>query len=428
MRPLGLLSIRSLALAALLLPAVHDAHADVGLMPYQMVRSLQLVQDRIAGGDHAALPMQRKLLEMTDARLRSASVDEFTEPKNFSALLVYAMSGGNPHTVAALMARLDLSEADRKAGAGIVSYLQGDVGPSRTIMAGIEPDDHPEELAAFLYLVKGSVLGAENQRTGIAMLDRARLLGPGTLVEEAALRRTIDLAAKVKDVGKFVSASEQYARRFLRSPYSAQFAEAFVAGIVVLHDKLDLERIGEAIDWMTPEQAKTVYLRLARRSAIEGDTMLLAFASERARRYEDVQLQEGDPRSELYSSISSVTSDTVDQVLARLNELDPSGLSASDRDLLRAAKAVAAEVVAPVPAAMTQSAAPEPVAANDDLDPDPFDDLDPGPIAEPAATVARQTLAVPAAEPQTQDAVDTFLASGRDRLAAIDKLLEETKE
>ena len=35
-----------------------------------MVRSLQLVQDRIASGDHAALPMQRKLLEMIDKRFR----------------------------------------------------------------------------------------------------------------------------------------------------------------------------------------------------------------------------------------------------------------------------------------------------------------------------------------------------------------------
>ena len=41
---------------------------DRSSQPYQMVRSLQLVQDRIAGGDHAALPMQRKLLEMIDAR------------------------------------------------------------------------------------------------------------------------------------------------------------------------------------------------------------------------------------------------------------------------------------------------------------------------------------------------------------------------
>ena len=53
--------------------------------PYQMVRSLQLVQDRIAVGDHAALPMQRKLLEMIDARLRDADTARFRRRAQFPA-------------------------------------------------------------------------------------------------------------------------------------------------------------------------------------------------------------------------------------------------------------------------------------------------------------------------------------------------------
>jgi chemotaxis protein MotC len=423
-RPRALATLCAVS-AALALLAAGPACAEVGLLPYQMVRSLQLVQDRIAGGDHAALPMQRKLLELTDARFRSASDEEFGDARNFRALLIYAMSGGNPHTVASVLSRLELNDVDRKAGAGIVSYLQGDVGPSRAILGSIEPSDHPEELAAFLYLVKGSVIGAESAPTGIAMLDRARLLGPGTLVEEAALRRTIAFATTQQDAAKFTIASEQYARRFLRSPYSAQFAEAFVAGIISLKSKLDMERIGEAIDWMTPEQAKTVYLRLARRSAIEGDRDLLAFASERASRYSDVVLQEGDPRSELYSSISSVTSDTVDQVLSRLDELDPRALSASDRELLRAAKAVASEVIAPVPAALIKP--PSSVPAEPDPEAAIEDDLDPGPIEDRAVEEALPVpeTSEPAAAP---DATDTFLASSRSKLDAIDKLLEETQE
>lgn len=406
-------ALRLAASVALLALAATQANAEVGLLPYQMVRSLQLVQDRIAGGDHAALPMQRKLLELTDARFRSATDQEFTDPKNFQALLIYAMSGGNPHTVAAVMSRLDLNDVDRKAGAGIVAYLQGDVSPSRIIMASINPSEHPDELAAFLYLVKGSVVGAESAATGMAMLDRARLLGPGTLVEEAALRRTIGFAVTAQDTERFASASEQYARRFLRSPYSAQFAEAFVAGIISLKKKLDMERVGEAIDWMTPEQAKTVYLRLARRSAIEGDTELLAFASERAGRYPDVELKEGDPRSELYSSISSVTSDTVDQVLLRLDELDPKALSAGDRELLRAAKVVAEEVIAPVPAAFANRIPP----VQDELDPNPVEVSEDLQLPPPSAAASMES-----------DETDAFLATSRSKLEAIDQLLRETTQ
>ena len=59
-----------LALAASLPPAIGHAAGGDSLEPFQLVRSLQLVQDRLANGDHAALPMQRKLLEMIDAKLR----------------------------------------------------------------------------------------------------------------------------------------------------------------------------------------------------------------------------------------------------------------------------------------------------------------------------------------------------------------------
>src|SRR5690606_31570829 len=105
------------------------------LQPYQMVRSLELVQDRIAGGDHAALPMQNKLLELIDARFREADGSEFTERRNFDALMIYAMSGGNPATVAASLEGLSMHEADSAATAGILRYLAGDVAGAREAMA-----------------------------------------------------------------------------------------------------------------------------------------------------------------------------------------------------------------------------------------------------------------------------------------------------
>jgi len=91
--------VRRAAIIGLLLGAGHPpaASAEDALQPYQLVRSLQLVQDRIAAGDHAALPMQAKLLEMADTRLRAADAEDFKDPKNFRALLVYGMSGGKPH-------------------------------------------------------------------------------------------------------------------------------------------------------------------------------------------------------------------------------------------------------------------------------------------------------------------------------------------
>ena len=115
-RGLSLAALASLGLAG---PAL--AEGDTQLEPYQMVRSLQLVQDRIASGDDAALPMQRKLLEMIDKRLREASSQDFVDERNYQAMLVYAMSGGNPATIDRLLSKLHLDETDRALGTGILA-------------------------------------------------------------------------------------------------------------------------------------------------------------------------------------------------------------------------------------------------------------------------------------------------------------------
>ncbi len=395
----GLALAAATPLAAPLAARAETAGSAEGrLQPYQMVRSLELVQDRIAGGDHAALPMQKKLLELIDARFRAADASEFAERRNFDALMIYAMSGGNPTTVEASLGGLALDDADSAATGGVLSYLGGDVARARGAMEKVDPAAHTQEVAAFLALVKGSVVAGDDARAGLVMLDRARLLAPGTLVEEAALRRTLLLAVTEADADRFMRTSEQYARRFLRSPYAAQFAETFVSGIVALRKDLDLSRLEQAIAWMTQEQARTVYLRLARRAAIDGDAELLAFASARATGDAAAEPDEQrDARGELYASISSVTSDTVEEVLNRLIELDASQLSAGDRALLEAARTVATEVIAPVDTRGPAWSAPA--------------------AAPPAAAVA-------GAEPHIEDPV---VISARARLQEIDKMLEESK-
>lgn len=387
-----------------------SALAENGLQPFQMVRSLQLVQDRIADGDHAALPMQRKLLEMVDSRLKASTIEEFDDKRNFQALMIYAMSGGNPNTVADSLARLDLEEHDKTAGDGVLAYLLGDVARAREAMATIDPSTEPPELAAFLALVKGSVLAGESPADSIALLDTARLLAPGTLVEEAALRRTVALTVGQADALRFVTASEQYARRFLRSPYATQFAEAFVSGIIELRRTVDLERVKLAIEWMTREQARAIYLRLARQAAIDGDADILDFASRSARDLGLSDREGQDARGELYSSITSVTSETVEQTLERLRALDANQLSGRDRALLEAAKAIAAEVVAPVSASV-----PQPAIAPQSASTDAESIVDAAPVATPVSADVTPI--------ETTDDLTARMQSARSKLDAIDKLL-----
>ncbi|TPI43038.1 chemotaxis protein MotC [Mesorhizobium sp. B3-1-6] len=456
------------AIALLLLGAGSSpaAFAQDALQPYQLVRSLQLVQDRIAGGDHAALPMQAKLLEMIDARMRDANAEDFKEPKNFRALLVYGMSGGNPVTVAAAASRAVTDPQSLALAKGVVAYLSGQPAEAIEMLKPIDPMSVPADLGAFLALVKGSLLAADDPSAALALLDEARLLSPGTLVEEAALRRSVGIAAAQGDAARFALASTQYVASFLYSPYASQFADAFVSGVITLHMAISQDKIADITSMMDPEREKVIYLRIARRAAIDGMTELSAFASAKAELGRNGDGNRDDPRTQLYSSLSTMTSANVDEVRAKLGKIDRGKLSQGDRDLLDAAQAVAGEVMAPVKAAANAGPKPATVAksdeaksateasadpANADLPPvegampdkpavaasdQAKDTTSPPAVPQPAQASAETPASAPApidaapvvqasapATPDPQDPIDAAVTSTRRQLDQIDQLL-----
>ncbi len=338
---------RILGLTLLGLGVTTSALAQDPLQPYQMVRSLQLVQDRLASGDHAALPMQNKLLEMADARFRASKPDDFKEPRNLRALLVYGMSGGNPVTVRGAAGRIQLDQTNQAIVDGILDYLGGQPGPAIAALQPIDPMTLSPDVGAFVALIKGSLLAIDDPVQALTLLDQARLLSPGTLVEEAALRRSVAIATTNGDAARFAQASTQYVERYLLSPYASQFADSFVAGVVTLHMALSQDKLADITSMMDTERERVIYLRIARRAAIDGLNDLSAFASTKAIPQDKGATQADDPRAELYASLSSITSATVDDIRAKLKTIDRSRLSPSDRSLLDAAQQITQEVVAP---------------------------------------------------------------------------------
>lgn len=355
----GLL-LGALIAAASLTPAIAAPDAALPVLaPYQMVRSLQVLQERIAGGDHASLPMQKKMIELIDARLAKATESEFTDRRNIEALMIYGMSGGNPRTVEAVTGRLNLEGRDKVLTDGLVAYLRSEHGKADNTLASLDPMKENAELGGFLALIKGTVRALENPAEGLAILDKARLLSPGSLVEETALRRSITLAATAGDVGRFLTASEQYVRRFLKSPYASHFADGFINGVVALQDRLDMAQIGEIIAAMNGEQQNAIYLRIARKAAILGHGQLADFASAKAEAVGNAKQDEADQRAELYNALGAVTSESIDDVARRLEKIDRATLSPRDVRLLEAATAVVKRVLSP-PVKLSDLPAEEP--------------------------------------------------------------------
>ena len=404
------------------------------LAPYKMIRSLQYVQDTVALGDHSAMEMQRFLLGTIDERLRTAEPAIFDDPRNVDAALVYAMSGGNPETLELLITKDVGGHFDSRLTDALRSYLSGRGTQSVKSLAEIFPEYKRSRVGPYLALVSANSVMRKDPALALTYFDWARLVAPGTIVEEAALRRSIYIASEADWIDRSMAYSNRYARRYLRSPYASQFADLFVKLAVDHFEAIKEDDILEILSFMDVPRQREVYLRMARLAAISGKNKLASLAAERA------QALSGDGESvpkvlaDLYSGLASVPSGDVAAAMESIVAIPDDKLSAKDRALKAAARAVAEEVLRVPEATAAEAEAAEPVEAENAS----YEGLSAAEMADRAMDPragAEETPVATAAEPEQEQkeqderpgidpAFDTFVSSGRSKLDEIDALLK----
>ena len=431
---LGVVFAAGLGLAA----SAHGRDPD-DLAPYKMIRSLQYVQDSVVLGDHSAMEMQRFLLSTIDERLRTADPSIYADPRNVDAALVYAMSGGNPETLELLTRKDVAGHFDPRITDAVRIYLGGRGSTNAKTLAEIFPEYRNLAIGPYLALVSANSVLRKDPKLALNYFDWARLSAPGTIVEEAALRRSIHVAEQNGMVDKGITYSSLYARRFLHSPYASQFADLFVRLAVENFEEIGEATIPEILSFMDRPRRREVYLRMARLSAISGKDRLATLAADRAQALSGEGEEVPKTLADLYSGLASISSSNVGEAMEKLIAIPDADLSAKDRALKEAARAVAEEVLRPP--VMTGEADPsgqtvteEPAVATGSAEDIAEDErMSPTAVAAGAAqqsdgpeetagqargeTSDRQSAADPA--------FDGYVASGRSKLDEIDKLLEE---
>ena len=398
------------------------------LAPFKMIRSLQYVQDSVVLGDHSAIEMQRFMLGAIDKRLRAADATVFRDPRNVDAALVYAMSGGNPETLKYLADHDVAGNFDSRVTDALTQYLNGKGGLIVENLSKAAPEYRSARIGPYLYLILGNATSQQDPVGAMKYYDWARLAAPGTIIEEAALRRSVFLAVQAGDADKGFRYALTYARRYLTSPYASQFADVFVELAVAHFDGEAQGRISEILGFMDVPRQREVFLRVARRAAIAGKQELAKLASERAEALGADGAAQPKLLASFYAGLASVPSNDVFAATASLAAISDAELSPRDRALRDAAKAVADAVVRP-PAgeSLTQAFASKPdrpVEANASAASEetgsgmsPF-----GSGQTPAA--APTTVAASGADEVADPEHDGFVAKGRSKIDEIDALLK----
>jgi chemotaxis protein MotC len=322
---------------------------DEALQPYRLVRTLETVQDSIAAGSREAHLYQRELISNIARALPSVADQDWREPRNSRAAIIFALSGGDPSILSKLLSLSPIPCVEDDLLKGLLEYSKGRSQEAQKLLTKIDPRSLDSRTGGHLALAQSMLVASEDPKKAVALLDIARLIAPGTLVEEAALRRESVLTAQVEDFKKFEMLASQYFRRFPKSVYANDFIRRFASSVVngkYAESATMFQGLTEVFAGLEEEKQRFAYAAIAE-SAITGGRLQLALLA--ARKLADTAKTDAkySLRAKLYEAAALLVGDDYDLAAAQLKSINRAELSPRDRPLLDAALALSARLRAP---------------------------------------------------------------------------------
>ncbi|MBA1154724.1 chemotaxis protein MotC [Microvirga mediterraneensis] len=389
-----------------------EAHAEqkveaVGIpSPVQLVRTLHLMQDQIAVGSMEAHVAQRGLLGILDDRFMNLEPETWQTSKNVQAAVSFVLSGGNPAILRKLLelGSSVIGESERPLVEGALAYVEGREDAAQSALASVDPRSLPPMLGAQLALTQSALVVRKNAAKSDELLDFARLQAPGTLLEEAALRRQVFVASQTGKMEKFQSLATDYLRRYRHSIYAGNFRQRLAAALTRIDFGKEASRFDGLVAMMSelePEARRDLYLLASRSSIEQGFTTSAQLLADKAGELAGSDQASGT-RAKLYRAASLITSPQfIDGAVNDLRSIDRSNLAANDLSLLDSALAMA-DQIRRVPDLQSRPATP----------------------AKPEVTKVASEGQVSASTPVQGLEQLQALSKARDALSRVDKLIK----
>lgn len=424
---------KMICLAGVALPLIVSTPLEAqmtesALGPVQLVRSLESLQDDIASGQPGALQMQPRVLADIGQKFLTEDPSTWENAQNLFAALTYLFNGGNPSVVETIL---------KNAPDGIIpkNYIDGALAYShhkkdRFLRAFDNlPEDDSEIPAALLLSITLSTvadLTEASPEKASARLNWVRLAAPGSLFEEAAIRRQVRVATMMGDVKLLRLLTRNYVTRFSKSPYANEFWRDFATSLPMMDSRFNDQELSEFVGYAPKQIQLVIYLKISRAALIEARMPRAHFGAEKALDLTQA-LNVDDSSARLYYAASSVGSTAAEDAGEMLKTISVDNLPEKDRPLLMAAKAVAKGVVLDTNILPKQQ--------NEDEDPDEEQPALKEAVGVPLDQVGKKTtepLPMPTENAsgkvdvkKTSSEIDQFMQQTQKKISDVDKLLEK---
>lgn len=340
-------------------------------LPFEVVRSIEAIQDQIVLGNQSAKIRLPKVIVQLTQRLMAASAETWRDPRNVQALTIYGLSGGSPRALRKVIESGICTGPDLELLRGSLAYAEGRDAEAKLLLTRIEASSFPAAIGGHLALAQAVLIAKDNPHGAIKLLDQARIWAPGSLVEETALRREIVIAGDLGDLDKFRALVMEYFWRFPSSVYAESFRQRVAAAAIQLGLASDpanfakIEMLAAELD--QPNRLK-FYLLIAKKSLVAGKARLARLAASEA--VELAQYRSAErAEARLIEGAALVLTNNYETGFSELKALDAQDLPKEDLALKEAITSLTSAITGD-PGAERRAAISEPDVGNSTMFPE----------------------------------------------------------
>lgn len=317
--------------------------------PYKLFRSVAVLREQIVSGNQSAHKLNAELTARLAKHLITVDPEVWKDRRNRLGLIQFLASGGNPSPMVEALKYRVFPEDEASLAIGMLAYATGAKRKAATLLEKVDPHDYPGRLGGSIAIVKAILIEPKDIPAALYLLDQARLLSIGTLVEEAALRVSLGFLLEGRKDAEFEEAALRYFRRFRASIYAPTTIPT-IAQYAAERDYASSAKskrwLNEVASFLPKEQKYRLYAAVADRAIRRGAVSATVAAARSASGFA-VELGHRSDHLRVFEGAALVLTDRIDHGVSALLGLEKSRLPKRYRDLVDAALSVASMVRSP---------------------------------------------------------------------------------
>jgi hypothetical protein len=197
----------------------------------QAMREISALQARLAQGAVGS-PQELKASMLRAEKIFTSNHAMLESNEDIQSLAQYVLSGGNPSVASGVLQNPKISAQHKDLVQGVVSYATADLAKAREKLLPLDGKRFNKLLDAQLTMVQVQLEQEADTGRNLERLSYVANIVPGTLIEEAAIRRMIALLARPNHSKNVLYWTSRYLRRFSNSLYYQDFETSFIDAVV----------------------------------------------------------------------------------------------------------------------------------------------------------------------------------------------------